>query len=74
MSTAIQHDPDADAPLPLAQFKRFLAVFHVVFIGALIFSLVLRWRRPDLVWNWRDTVLTGLVTVQIALYVLFFVF
>ena len=74
MSTAIQPDPDEDAPLPLAQFKRFLAIFHIVFLGGLVFCLVLRWRRPDLVWTWQDLVLLGLVTLQAALYVLFFVF
>ena len=74
MSTANQHDPDADAPLPLAQFKRFLAIFHIVFLCGLAFCLVLRWRRPDLVWTWKDIVLVGLVTLQAALYVLFFVF
>lgn len=74
MNTAIQSEPDADAPLPLAQFKRFLAVFHIVFLCGLVFCLVLRWRRPDLVWTWKDIVLTVLVTIQAALYVLFFVF
>ena len=74
MSTAIQPDTDVNAPLPLAQFKRFLAIFHIVFLCGLVFCLVLRWRRPDLVWTWQDVVLLGLVTLQAALYVLFFVF
>jgi signal transduction histidine kinase len=74
MSGEIEHNQDVDAPLPTAQFKRFLAIFHVVFLCGLAFSLVLRWRRPDLVWTWKDTVLVGLVTLQTALYLLFFVF
>ena len=73
MSALDAQTPEIEAPLPLAQFKRFLAVFHVVFLAGLALSLVLRWKRPELVWGWRDTTLGGIVLLQALLYVLFFV-
>src|SRR4029434_393423 len=62
-----------EAPLPRAQFKRFIILFHVVFILGLLFSLLLRYRRPEFAWNWQDLLVVALVATQIALYALFFV-
>jgi signal transduction histidine kinase len=59
-------------PLPARQFQRFIAVFHVVFLGALAFILFARWWRPDRAWDWRDATLLGLVVAQVALYLRFF--
>lgn len=68
-------DPAREAmPLPWAQFRRFLILFHVVFILGLVFSLVLRWRRPGFTWGVADYWLVALVGLQVALYLLFFVF
>jgi signal transduction histidine kinase len=66
--------PTADTPFPLptAQFKRFIAVFHIVFISGLVACLVLRWRRPTMTWSWQDAVLLGLVLLQVGLYLRFF--
>jgi len=60
-------------PLPDRQFKRFITVFHVVFVGGLVCSLIFRWRRTGLNWTWSDTSLVLLVAAQIALYLRFFV-
>jgi signal transduction histidine kinase len=73
MSSLLQPKIEADTPLPLSQFKRFLAVFHVIFLAGLAFSLILRWRRPGTVWGWQDGLLLGLVATQVLLYVLFFI-
>jgi signal transduction histidine kinase len=60
-------------PLPDRQFKRFLAVFHTVFIGGILFCLFLRWRQSNHLWDWRDPALSGLVFVQIGLYTAYFI-
>ncbi len=67
-SAAHQH-----SPLPGLQFRWFIRFFHVVFIGGLWVSLVLRWRRPDSVFGGTDWVLITLVLTQIALYIGHFV-
>ena len=59
-------------PLPARQFQWFIAVFHVVFLGGLAFILFARWRHPDRAWDWREATLLGLVLVQVALYLRFF--
>jgi signal transduction histidine kinase len=68
--------PAGGAPLPLpeGQFKRFITVFHVVFIGGLLCSLIFHWRRNGISWNWREATLLLLVAGQIALYLRYFVF
>src|SRR5262245_13871780 len=65
--------PVEHSPLPLTQFKRFVAVFHVVFIGGLVFCLLLRWRQPGVVWSWHDLAIIALVVGQIDLYCRFLV-
>lgn len=61
-------------PLPEGQFKRFITVFHVVFIGGLLCSLFFHWRRTGIAWNWREMSLWLLVASQIGLYLRYFVF
>jgi signal transduction histidine kinase len=73
MNSSAKVETGFDAPLPFAQFKRFVAVFHFVFVAGIVFSLVVRWRRPELVWSWRDVVLVVLALVQIGLYLRFMV-
>ena len=73
MSAISQQKLEVVTPMPLTHFKRFLTVFHVIFLCGLAFSLILRWRRPGLVWAWQDTVLVVLVAVQVGLYLLFLV-
>lgn len=70
-STGAQREQET--PLPLGMFKRFVNAFHVVFIGALLFSLCIRWRGGRFTGSWADAALLFLVTAQIALYVLFMV-
>jgi signal transduction histidine kinase len=65
-------DGEGYAPLPQRQFRRFILIFHVVFIGGLLFSLVMRWRRPGMEWSWRDIILVVLVAIQAAIYLRFF--
>jgi signal transduction histidine kinase len=60
------------SPLPSRQFQRFVTVFHVVFLGGLALILALRWSRPDFTWHLSDTTLLGLVLMQAALYLRFF--
>lgn len=72
--TTAAPDPAVASPLPLAQFKRFLVVFHTVFVGGLLFLLLLRWTRPAFSWSWHDAVLIGLVAGQLVLYFRFLVF
>jgi hypothetical protein len=61
-------------PLPEGQFKRFIAVFHVVFIGGLLCSLFFHWSRTGIAWNWLEMTLWLLVASQIGLYLRYFVF
>ncbi len=70
---AIPPDPGVHLPLPASQYKRFVAVFHVVFVAGLLCSLAIRWRRTGLSWTWLDALLVTLVAAQIALYVFFLV-
>lgn len=67
----VQKSPEG-MPLPAAQFRRFLILFHVIFILGLVFTLVLRWRRPGFEWSQADYLLVALVGTQITLYLLFF--
>jgi signal transduction histidine kinase len=61
-------------PLPEGQFKRFIVVFHVVFIGGLLCSLIFHWKRTGLSWSWREATLLLLLAGQLALYLRYFVF
>jgi len=63
-----------ESPLPLAQFKRFLVIFHGVFAGGLVFVLWLRFARATFEWGWADAALVALMIVQLGLYARFFVF
>jgi signal transduction histidine kinase len=58
----------AQFPLPGRQFKSFMLVFHVVFLGALAMMLTNRWHRANSVWSGRETVLVVCVLAQMGLY------
>jgi signal transduction histidine kinase len=74
VSSQIAETPSGShLPLPDRQFRRFLYVFHVVFIGGLVCSLLFRWRRTELNWTWVDTSLVFLAAVQATLYIRFFI-
>jgi len=63
----------AALPLPEGQFKRFIVVFHVVFIGGLLCSLFFHWRRAGISGDRREITLWLLVVSQIGLYLWYFV-
>ncbi len=60
---------DIEIPMPFRHFRWWLWFWHVVYIGVLALML------STAVWNaraapgWRELALTGLVAIQIALYV-----
>lgn len=74
MSTQPSNGSGEAMPLPGAQFKRFLALFHTIFVLGVIFSLILRWRRDSFLWQANEAWLIALVVLQLGLYFLFFVF
>ena len=51
-----------------------MLVFHIVFLSALAMILASRWRRPGLVWSWREWALLGSVLAQAGLYLRFMAF
>jgi signal transduction histidine kinase len=59
-------------PLPGRQFQRFVFVFHVAFLGAMVLLLYARWKRPGLVWSGTEAWLALLLLVQVFLYIRFF--
>jgi signal transduction histidine kinase len=61
------------SPLPSHQFRRFLVVFHLVFVLGIFFCLVLRWNQPRLSWTMQEPLLISLVLAQVALYARFFI-
>jgi signal transduction histidine kinase len=63
-----------ELPLPGKQFNRFLLVFHVVFLGALIITLLNRWHQPAWALSWGEIWLLALVAAQIGAYLRFFAF
>jgi signal transduction histidine kinase len=71
--SAVAATDPAALPLPEGQFKRFIIVFHVVFIGGLLCSLFFHWRRVGNLWSLRETTLWLLVATQVGLYLRYFV-
>lgn len=74
MNAASDPGRPEELALPTPQFRRFVAVFHFVFMFGLVFTLLLRWRRPELRWSETDTALAALAVLQVGLYALFMIF
>src|SRR5262245_50659527 len=60
---------DVEMPVPFRQFRWWLWFWHVMYIGLLMLMLGVVWWNARAAPGWRELALTGLVAVQIALYV-----
>jgi signal transduction histidine kinase len=62
-----------DSSLPGRQLRRLVYVWNGLYIAMLILTLAgVLWRTSP-AWGWREAILAGLVSLQAALYWLFFV-
>jgi signal transduction histidine kinase len=61
-------------PLPGPQFRRFLFIFHVVFIAGLAGATYNYFNQPGFAWGGRTFLLTGVVLAEVGLYLRFFTF
>jgi signal transduction histidine kinase len=61
--------PESLFPLPERQYRRYVVVFHILMLGALIGALMLVLWEADTGLNWRQVVVALLLLLQIGLYV-----